>query len=414
MTTTLHPRYLQQQVLDALSDTPVVCILGPRQVGKTTLARQLEPGRTYVSFDDNTMLAAARYDPLGFVAGLPDRVILDEVQRVPELLTAIKLSVDNDRRPGRFILTGSANLLLLPNVQESLAGRMEVIYLNPLSEQEKHHSAFSLLEALLTNQIKPAITGVQPPVTGIAEAVVGGGYPEPNTRTEARARQWYRQYLNAIIQRDVQDIANIRDGDELLRLLQLIALRTGNLINISNLMQDIGLQRDTISRYLSVLERLFLVRTLPAWHRNAAKRLIKAPKIHIIDSGLGSALTGLKAADWNKPDNAFGGMLESFVVQQLICQSGWCDSELRFSHYRDKDQLEVDLVIEQDDRLWGVEVKKSASIQGRDARGLARLAEQAGSSWQGGILLYTGTSTLPLADIPNAFAVPMNQLWQKG
>ncbi|EIU3464067.1 TPA: ATP-binding protein [Pseudomonas aeruginosa] len=413
MTTTLHPRYLQQQVLDALSDTPVVCILGPRQVGKTTLARQLEPGRTYVSFDDNTMLAAARYDPLGFVAGLPDRVILDEVQRVPELLPAIKLSVDNDRRPGRFILTGSANLLLLPNVQESLAGRMEVIYLNPLSEQEKHHSDFSLLEALLTNQIKPAITGVQPPVAGIAEAVVGGGYPEPNTRTEARARQWYRQYLNAIIQRDVQDIANIRDGDELLRLLQLIALRTGNLINISNLMQDIGLQRDTISRYLSVLERLFLVRTLPAWHRNAAKRLIKAPKIHIIDSGLGSSLTGLKAADWNKPDNAFGGMLESFVVQQLICQSGWCDSELRFSHYRDKDQLEVDLVIEQDDRLWGVEVKKSASIQGRDARGLARLAEQAGRSWQGGILLYTGTSTLPLAEIQNAFAVPMNQLWHK-
>lgn len=413
MTTTLHPRYLQQQVLDALSDTPVVCILGPRQVGKTTLARQLEPGRTYVSFDDNTMLAAARYDPLGFVAGLPDRVILDEVQRVPELLTAIKLSVDNDRRPGRFILTGSANLLLLPNVQESLAGRMEVIYLNPLSEQEKHHSDFSILKALLTNQIKPAITGVQPPVTGIAEAVVGGGYPEPNTRTEARARQWYRQYLNAIIQRDVQDIANIRDGDELLRLLQLIALRTGNLINISNLMQDIGLQRDTISRYLSVLERLFLVRTLPAWHRNAAKRLIKAPKIHIIDSGLGSSLTGLKAADWNKPDNAFGGMLESFVVQQLICQSGWCDSELRFSHYRDKDQLEVDLVIEQDDRLWGVEVKKSASIQGRDARGLARLADQAGRSWQGGILLYTGTSTLPLAEIPNAFAVPMNQLWHK-
>lgn len=413
MTTTLHPRYLQQLVLDALSDTPVVCILGPRQVGKTTLARQLEPGRTYVSFDDSTMLAAARYDPLGFVAGLPERVTLDEVQRVPELLPAIKLSVDNDRRPGRFILTGSANLLLLPNVQESLAGRMEVIYLNPLSEQEKHHSHFSLLEALLTNQIRPAISGIQPPVTGIAEAVVGGGYPEPNTRTEARARQWYRQYLNAIIQRDVQDIANIRDSDELLRLLQLIALRTGNLINISNLMQDIGLQRDTISRYLSVLERLFLVRTLPAWHRNAAKRLIKAPKIHIIDSGLGCSLTGLKTADWNKPDNAFGGMLESFVVQQLICQSGWCDSELRFSHYRDKDQLEVDLVIEQDDRLWGVEVKKSASIQGRDARGLARLAEQAGRSWQGGILLYTGTSTLPLADIPNAFAVPMNQLWQK-
>lgn len=413
MTTAHHPRYLQQQVLDALSDTPVVCILGPRQVGKTTLARQLQPERTYISFDDATLLSAARYDPVGFVAGLPGRVILDEVQRVPELLLAIKLSVDNDRSPGRFILTGSANLLLLPGVQESLAGRMEVIYLNPLSEQEKHHSPHSLLATLLAGELKPAISGIQPPVAGVADAVVSGGYPEPNTRNEQRARQWYRQYLNAIVQRDVQHIANIRDGDELLRLLKLIALRTGNLINISNLMQDIGLLRDTIGRYLSVLERLFLIRTLPAWHRNAAKRLIKAPKIHLIDSGLCCALSGLKTADWNQPDNAFGGVLESFVVQQLICQAGWVDNELCFSHYRDKDQLEVDLVIEQGDRLWGVEIKKAASVQSKDGRGLARLAEQAGSNWQGGILLYTGTSTLPLAHTPNTFAVPMDQLWKK-
>lgn len=412
MTVTQHPRYLQQQVLDALSDTPVVCILGPRQVGKTTLAKQLQPERTYISFDDASLLDAARFDPVGFVAGLPDQVILDEVQRVPELLSAIKLSVDNDRRPGRFILTGSANLLLLPGVQESLAGRMEVIYLNPLSEQEKHHSSYSLLEAMISGQLKPAITGIQPPVSGVAEAVVRGGYPEPNTRTEQRAQQWYRQYLNAIIQRDVQDIAKIRDSDELLRLLKLIALRTGNLINISNLMQDIGLQRDTISRYISILERLFLIRTLPAWHHNASKRLIKAPKIHIIDSGLACALTGLKNADWYQPTNSFGGVLESFVVQQLMCQSGWVDNELRFSHYRDKDQVEVDLVIEQGDRLWGVEIKKAASVQAKDARGLARLAEQAGDSWQGGMLLYTGTNTLPLADIPNAFAVPMDRLWQ--
>lgn len=411
MTTTHHPRYLQQQVLDALSDTPVVCILGPRQVGKTTLARQLQPERSYVSFDDATLLAAARHDPIGFVAGLPEQVTLDEVQRAPELLTAIKLSVDNDRRPGRFILTGSANLLLLPGVQESLAGRMEVIYLHPLSEQEKHHSGHSLLRSILSDQIRPAISGLLPPVAGVAEAVVWGGYPEPNTRTEPRARQWFRQYLNAIIQRDVQDIANIRDGDELLRLLQLIALRTGNLINVSNLAQDTGLQRDTVGRYLSVLERLFLIRTLPAWHRNAARRLIKAPKIHIVDSGLGCALANLKTADWQRPVNAFGGMLESFVVQQLMCQAGWVDHELRFSHYRDKDQLEVDLVIEQDDHLWGVEIKKAASVQSKDGRGLARLAEQAGRNWRGGILLYTGTNVLPLADLPNTFAVPMDWLW---
>ena len=410
----LHPRYLQQQILDALSDTPVVCILGPRQVGKTTLARQLLPERAYTSFDDTTLLQAARVDPMGFVAGLPDKMILDEVQRVPDLLPAIKLAVDRDRRPGRFILTGSANLLLLPNVQESLAGRMEVIYLNPLSEQEKHHCHDTLLETLVTNRLKPAISGEPPPVTGIAEAVVRGGYPEPNTRTEQRARQWYRQYLKAIVQRDVKDIASIRDSDELLHLLELMALRTGNLINVNKLAQDLGLQRETVGRYLSVLERLFLVRTLPAWHRNAARRLIKAPKIHIVDSGLGCALTGATTSDWHRPDsNTFGGLLESFVVQQLICQSGWVDRELRFSHYRDKDQVEVDLVIEQGDRLWGVEVKKAASIQPRDGRGLARLAEQAGRSWQGGMLLYTGTSTLPLAEVPGAFAVPVDQLWKE-
>lgn len=411
MAAQLHPRYLQQQVLEALGDTPVVCILGPRQVGKTTLARTLEPARTYITFDDETLLRAAQYDPTGFVAGLPEYVTLDEVQRVPELLPTIKAAVDRNRKPGRFILTGSANLLLLPGVQESLAGRMEVIYLHPLSEQEKHHSPNSLLQSLLGSAIKPEIVGEQAPVTGVAEAVVQGGYPEPNTRTAKRARQWYRQYLNAIIQRDVQDIANIRDAEELLRLLKLAAIRTGTLLNISNLAQDLALQRETVSKYITLLERLFLVRTLPAWHRNPGKRLIKTPKIHILDTGLGCALTDTTTADWHNPILNLGGMLESFVVQQLICQAGWVDSELRFSHYRDKDQVEVDLVIEQGSRVWGVEVKKAASVQARDGAGLARLADQCRGSWQGGILLYTGNNTLALNQLPNAFAVPLNKLW---
>ncbi|WP_413736229.1 ATP-binding protein [Sodalis sp. RH21] len=409
--TTLHPRLITPHIQAALKDTPAVCLLGPRQVGKTTLAQGLDPTRAYISLDDVILLNAVKQDPTGFVQGLPERVTLDEVQRAPELMPALKASIDANRQPGRFILTGSANLLLLPGVQESLAGRVEVIYLQPLSEQEKHHAKKCLLQRLLEGNIAVEIRGGQQAIAGVAEAVIEGGYPEPNTRSPERARQWHKQYINAIIQRDVKDIANIRDDNELRRLIELFALRTGSLLNLSGLAKDLGLQRETVDKYLTILERLFLVRRLPAWHKNYAKRLIKTPKIHIIDSGLASALCHLKVSDWQGLSNEFGGPLESFVIQQLICQAGWVDSELHFSHYRDKDQLEVDLVIEQGCYIWGVEVKKAASIQVKDGAGLAHLANQAGNAWRGGILLYTGNNCLPLKNVPNGFAVPMDALW---
>lgn len=411
MNTAIHPRLIVPRLLEALSDTPVVCLLGPRQVGKTTLAKELEESRAYITFDDTTLLRAAQRDPTGFVQGLPSRVTLDEVQRIPELLPALKAIVDADRQPGRFILTGSANLLLLPGVQESLAGRVEVAYLQPLSEQEKHHTSNSLLERFINNQLTPNITGEQKALNTVATAVVSGGYPEPNIRTERRSRQWHLQYINAIIQRDVKDISSIRDEEELLRLINILALRTGNLLNISSLAKDLGIQRETVDKYIAILERLFLIRRLPAWHKNHAKRLIKTPKIHIVDSGLACSLTNLKSDDWNSLSNDFGPILESFVVQQLICQAGWSEHELHFSHYRDKDQVEVDLVIESGRKVWGVEVKKAASIQTKDAAGLARLAALAGNDWQGGILLYTGNNCLPLAQAPNTFAVPLDKLW---
>ena len=357
------------------------------------------------------MVEAARQDPTSFVLGLPGLVTLDEVQRVPELMPAIKVAVDQNRQPGRFLLTGSANLLLLPNVQESLAGRAEVLYLNPLSEQEKHHSKNALLEQLLAGTIRPSIRGDQVPVARVAEAVCHGGYPEPNTRTASRARQWHRQYLNAIVQRNVKDIAAIRDEGEMLRMVEILAYQTANLLNVSSLANELGMRRETADKYITILERLFLVRRLPAWHRNQARRLVKTPKCHLVDSGLAATLSNLKVDDWHSHSRDFGALLESFVVQQLICQAGWIDSELRFSHYRDKDQVEVDLVIEHGKKVWGVEVKKAASVQAKDGAGLARLASQSGSHFRGGILLYTGSNCLPLAT-DNCFAVPMDRLWK--
>jgi hypothetical protein len=405
-------RYIEPALKAALEDTPVVCVLGPRQVGKTTLVQRMEPERAYISFDDQNLLNAASNDPLGFIQGLPQRVTLDEVQRVPELLPAIKLSVDKKRTPGQFLLTGSANLLLLPRVQESLAGRIEVIYLHPLSEQEKQGGEKSLLQALLSGEIKTRISSSTEVVQGLAEAICQGGYPEPNTRNETGARRWYRQYLNAIIQRDVQDIAAIHKEGELIKLMELLALRTGNLLNVSNVAGDLGLDRETTEKYIAILERLFLVRRLPAWHRNRAKRLIRTPKIHVIDSGLAAMLNRLNTGDWISHSGDFGPVLESFVVQQLICQAGWQEDDLTFSHYRDKEKVEVDLVIEQGRDVWGVEVKRAASFNNSDGAGLRKLAAQAGDKFKGGILLYAGTNCLPIGS-HNCFAVPLDRLWRK-
>jgi uncharacterized protein len=405
------PRPLAASLKTALADTPVVCLLGPRQSGKTTLARTLEPRYSYISFDDAATLAFARSDPTGFVAALPARVILDEVQRVPELLRALKLAVDADRRPGRFVLTGSANLLLLPRLGDSLAGRMEVVQLHPLTAAEQARAPGGFLAALLDDRLQTAIvpTVLQPP-TALAERIVRGGFPEAVARPAARARSWHREYLRTLLERDVQDVARVRDTASVGRLLEMLALRTAELLNVSSLGNDLGLRRETVEHYLAVCERLYLVRRLPPWHRNPASRLIKSPKVHLLDSGLAATLTGLEAADWGTQRERFGHLLESFVVQQMVAQAGWTDRDLHFWHYRDKDQVEVDLVITRGRQTWGVEVKAAVTATPADGHGLRRLAEQCGADYRGGVLLYAGDSAFAI-DGQRHLAMPLARLW---
>lgn len=407
------PRLLTPVIREAMADTPVICLLGPRQSGKTTLVRQLEPKRAYVSLDDNNYYQIATSDPADFMASLPDVVTLDEVQRVPMLLPAIKRAVDEARRPGRFLLTGSANLLLLPKVTESLAGRMEIIQLQPLTEAEKMRQPGLFLNALLGGAFNSAIRpGTQTAEHKLAERLTAGGYPEPLTRSPLRARQWRRQYLHTIIERDVQDVARVRDSHELARLLELLAVRSAQLFNASNLANSLGLHRDTVEHYVSVLERLFLVRRLPAWHRNTGKRLIKSPKLHLVDSGLAATLAGLSAEDWLSKRERMGHLLESFVVQQLIAQAAWTDPDLRFWHYRDKDQVEVDVVITRGPKTWGIEVKAATTLARADGKGLTRLADYCGKDFKGGVLLYAGRDILPLKD-KRMLAVPIRELWER-
>ena len=409
----LFPRSLEPVIREALADTPVVCVLGPRQCGKTTLVQQLAPDRAYVSLDEQNYRQTALADPAGFVASLPDTVTLDEVQRAPALLPAIKRAVDQDRRPGRFVLTGSANLLLVPTVTESLAGRMEMAQLHPLTESEKACAPGHFLSDLLNGAIEP---GIRPEATpegpSLPDRLVAGGYPEPLTRTPVRSRQWHRQYLRSIIDRDVQDVARVRDAHELARLLELLALRSAGLLNTSNLANTLGLHRSTVDHYVAVLERLFLVRRLPAWRRNPAKRLIRTPKVHLLDTGLAATLADLTAYDWLGRRDRMGHLLASFVVQQLIAQATWTEPDLRFWHYRDKDRVEVDVVITRGEKTWGIEVKAARGITSGDGKGLARLAARCGEDFESGVLLYAGRDRLPLAD-KRILAVPLSELWER-
>ncbi|MFM7808540.1 MAG: ATP-binding protein [Planctomycetota bacterium] len=362
--------------------------------------------------DDDAALAFARSDPAGFVASLPARVILDEIQRVPELLRAIKLAVDRDRRPGRFVLTSSANLLLLPGLGDSLAGRMEVVQLQPLTAAEQARRPGRFVAALLAGHLRPAIAATEMKTPKqLLQQVVTGGLPEAVSRSATRARSWHREYLRTLMERDIKDVARVRDAATVSRLLQLLAIRTAQLLNVSSLGSDLGIRRETVEHHLEVCERMNLVRRLQPWHQNHANRLIKSPKVHTVDSGLAATLSDLTAEDWAAQRDRFGHLLESFVVQQLIAQAGWTDPDLRFWHYRDKDQIEVDVVITRGGQTWGVEVKSAVTVTPQDARGLRRLADQCGENYRGGVLLHAGNSAFALDDARH-LAVPLAWLWE--
>ena len=407
-----HPRFILPRLTEALEDTPVVLIHGPRQCGKTTLARAVgdAAGYAYISFDSDVLRASAQTDPVGFVADLPDKTVLDEVQRVPELFTALKAAVDRDRRPGRFILTGSANVLLVPRLADSLAGRMEILRLHPLAQAELAEKESGFLGVLFGEGFKAnqqARLGKE-----LAERIAAGGYPSALARSSPRRRAtWYRDYIETLVQRDVRDLARISSLDVLPRLLSLAAGQTARLLNVADLASPFQLSRPTIRDYVTLLARVFLLEELPPWHSNRLSRLIKTPKLHLGDTGLACALLGVDAAALWADRNLLGQLLETFVFQELRRQASWQESPIAFYHFRDKDGVEVDIVLEgSGQRVAGVEVKASATVTAGDFRGLRKLKESAGQRFAAGVVLYDGEVTAPFGD--RLFAVPIRSLWE--
>ncbi|MCB2204841.1 ATP-binding protein [bacterium] len=407
------PRFILPRLKEALKDTPVVLIHGPRQCGKSTLVKMYgdELGYQYLTFDDENILASAVSDPVGFCKELPEKAILDEVQRVPKLFRSIKEMIDSDRKPGRLMLTGSANVLLLPELSDSLAGRMEVLRLGPLAQAEimRMRSAPSFLDAVFG--LSQYAKQTQRQGDDLLRRVVTGGFPPAVLRSsEHRRRVWLEQYSEALVQKDVRDFSRIRSFEVLPRLLEVAAAQTGSLFVSTNLASPFELSRPTIREYIAVLEALFLLELIPPWHSNRLTRMIKTPKLHMVDTGLASAMLSTNQESLHDDRTLFGHLLETFAYQEIRRLASFSEHRHRFYHFRDKDKKEVDIVLERSGNLLsGIEVKASSTVVPKDFQGLTKLRDASGERFTQGIVLYDGDTVLSFGD--RLVAVPISALW---
>lgn len=409
----MKERNITLALLEALADTPVVFVAGARQTGKSTLARHLadhdHPAR-YVTLDDLTVLAAAQRDPEGFLDGLVGNVVLDEVQRAPNLLVAVKARVDRDRRPGAFLLTGSANVLALPRVADTLVGRMQILTLWPFSQGEIEGSRDRFVDAVFRDE--PPSAGPSIERAELCRRIVDGGYPEIQERPRPdRRRAWFQSYVTTLLQRDVRDLAAIEGVAQLPQLLAILAARIGSRVNFSDISRTAGLPQTTLKRYLRLLESLYLVHEIPPWSTNVDARLVKSPKHYLADTGLAADLLGVDADGLASDAHRLGPLLEAFVVNELTKQLGWSETAARLYHFQTHAGLEVDIVIEdRRGRCVAVEVKAARSLGGRASTGIERFADIAGGRFHRGVVLYTGPEVVPLG--ARRHAVPVSALWR--
>ncbi len=411
----MRKRHAQSLVEETLSDTPITVIQGARQVGKSTLAREVVVGRSAVvlSLDAQAVYNAARADPAAFVRQTSDLLVIDEVQRVPELIRAMKDAVEEDRRPGRFLITGSANLLELPGTQESLAGRAETVVLYGLSQGELAGRREDFASRLLAGN-SAEFGGLSSNLSrgDYLEIMCAGGYPEPLARAGRRRNAWFDNYVERIMTRDVQDLSRLPHLDKLPDLLRLLAASNAGELVKSRVGADVGIPETSLPAYLKLLETLYLIHELPAWGNNLTKRVTGRPKVGLLDTGLAARLNNVTAAAMapGAVSDAAGGLFEAFVSSELRRQLVWSQSEASLFHFRDRHGIEVDLVVESTDRrVAGVEMKAAGTVTRSDFRGLQFLQDKLGHRFTMGVVLYTGTQALPFGE--RLWALPYASLW---
>ena len=412
MASGLFPRHIRRDVLDALSESRAVALLGARQAGKSTLVADIvekEYPARLISLDDEATARAARADPTGFVAEITGPAAIDEIQRAPELLLAIKRRLDTDQTRGQFLLTGSANILSLPTVADALPGRVEYLTLWPFSQGELRSVQETFIDGLFEGRF-PRLTGTPVGRTAAAPMLAIGGYPELQSRATRGRTRFFSGYVASIIGRDLDDIANVRNVANIERLLFVIAARSGGLTSFHGIGSDLGLDANTVRSHTKILEDLFLVRQIKPWHVNLGSRQIKSSKTYVVDSGLLAYLIGANERRIAEDGAVAGKVLESFVAMELLRQADWAHHPAQLFHYRDKLQREVDIVIERHDGdVVGIEVKASATPSSGDFAGLRYLRDSLGDRFKSGVVLHTGADTLPFGD--RLTAVPVAGMW---
>lgn len=407
----MYGRIASRQITAALEDTPVVLIQGPRQSGKSTLAQLAAKEHfagNYITLDDPLALAEARQNPASFLKSHRPPLVIDEVQRAPELFLALKLLVDRDRKPGQFLLTGSANVLLLPKVADSLAGRMEVVELMPLCQAEFEAGASNAIDRFfgtdpLPRQIESGVS--------LTSRFGRGGYPEPALRKDAeRQEAWFQSYVRTILERDVRDLANVSGLTQLPRLLSLLAARSGQTLNLSSLAVETGIPHTTLTRYVDLFKALFLLTVVPAWSSETDTRLTKSPKAYLVDTALLCYLAGIRPDSLPADPIRYAPVLKTFVANELHRLSGFSRIKPWLAHLRTVKQKEVDFVLEgRDGRVVGIEVRTEQAPSPPHFDGLKFLRELAGERFHHGYVLYDGSETLPFGE--GMTAAPLSALW---
>lgn len=412
----MFKRNIEKSLLDAIGDTPVILVIGGRQTGKSTLVQSLRSGNyqpQYYTFDDLTVLNAAATNPQAFLESLTPPVILDEVQRAPEIFLPLKSAVDKNRQAGGFLLTGSANVLFLPKVADSLAGRMEVLTLRPLSQGEIEGRSENFIDWACTDEITLGESQAgEEDRERLFQRMITGGYPEAVARKSPARRQiWFNSYITTLLQRDVRDLANVEGLTDLPRLLSILAARAGGLLNYAEISRTGGFPQTTLKRYAALFDALFITETLPAFSGSRTKRLVKTPKLYFIDTGL---LCYLQNLSWEKiklDPTLAGQVMENFVVGEIRKQTGWNNTRIEMFHFRTSTDREVDIVLETPNgKVVGIEVKSGAQVGSEAFKGLKALKEHSGKKFKRGIVIYTGNKAVAFDE--DMYAVPVQQLWR--
>jgi predicted AAA+ superfamily ATPase len=425
----MYNRFLTNNLIKSLEDTPVLIVVGARQVGKSTLLKNMLsidstiisddswPGLSecgsveYITLDDLSTLSAVKADPDFFLSRYGNAtLVIDEAQLSPELLRTIKKFVDSDRRSRKYILSGSADIMALPKMSESLAGRCEIFYMYPLSQTEVLNHKKNFVDLAFSEDfvmIDRKLLADTNDFSWLARIMYAGGYPEVLGRKTDRISAWFKSYIAAIIQRDVKAISNISDITALYTILEMLARRCGNLLNVSDVSRLSSIKNTTLQRYLTLLERVFMIHINKPWHKSIDARLVKTPKVYMNDSGLLCYLLGVSLDDLiSKKTDFTGAILENFIFNELQKQISWSNSCPEIYHFRNTNGKEVDFVLELRNRKKvGIEVKAASTVTNSDFEGLHEFSRITKDDFFRGIVLYNGNNTLQFGE--NLFAVPI-------